>query len=445
MDAASTVNRAYRYKIDPGPAVLPGLHSHIGAKRFVHNTLLGEIKANLDECAARKAAGEELSKNDYLGRSHYDLQKLWYEKRDELAPWYGVNGSSAYNYTLLHLSRAFKNWSDGVARFPTFKKRSQGGSFTIARAAAKLVDSHHLSLSRIGDIKTYESMRKLHRHLERGSGRIISVTVSQKAGQWYVSFAVEVTKQLPTTRAPERVIGIDVGLSTLYTGATPDGTHVLSVANPRNYVKRQGRLARAQRQASRKQGPAGKPPSNRWKRANKRVQKIHTETKNARLNLIHQITTDLAKHYDLIVVEDLNIAGLARNKRLAKHILDASWAEFIRQLEYKCAWYGARLVKADRYYASSKTCSSCETVKTKLDLATRVYECDHCGLIIDRDVNAAINLARWAGSLGDVLQEKEPTSAGTHSVAGRGGKVRPKQAKSAAKAHPNEASTVVST
>ena len=443
----STVNRAYRYRIDPGSSVLPALLSHIGAKRFTYNILLAEIKANLDECTARKAAGEELTSNDYLGRSQYDLQRLWYAKRQEWAPWHGVNGSSTYNYAQLHLSRSFKRWLDGIAAFPKPKKRAQGGSFTVAKGATRLIDSHHLHLSRIGDIKTYESMRKLYRHIERGSGRILSTTVSYKAGQWYVSFSVEITKQLPVTRAPERVIGIDVGISTLYTGATPEGEHVLSVPNPRNYVKHQGKLSRAQRRQARKKGPApGTPPSNRWKKGNKGVQKIHCTIKNARLNLINETTTHLAKNYDVIVVEDLNIAGMVKNKKLAKHILDASWREFIRQLEYKCAWYGARLIKADRYYASSKTCSSCDTVKTKLDLGERVYECNHCGLSLDRDVNAAINLARWAGSLLDESSvEETPTSAGTHSVYVRGGKVRPKPGFIQAEAHPCEASTVVST
>ena len=120
--------------------MLPGLLSHIGAKRFTYNMLLAEIKANLDECATRKAAGEELSNDDYLGRSHIDLQRLWYEKRQEWAPWFEANGSSVYDYTFLHLSRAFKRWLDGIAAFPKFKKKAQGGSFTVARGATRLID-----------------------------------------------------------------------------------------------------------------------------------------------------------------------------------------------------------------------------------------------------------------------------------------------------------------
>jgi putative transposase len=136
----------------------------------------------------------------------------------------------------------------------------------------------------------------------------------------------------------------------------------------------------------------------------------------------------LAKHYDVIVIENLNVAGMMKNHSLAKHIQDAAWGEFARQLEYKTKWYGSTLVKADKFYPSSKTCASCGTVKAKLSLATRTYACESCGHMVDRDLNAAINLAR---------QGLPGTSSGT----GRGGEVSPKQPKFAATAHPIEAST----
>ncbi len=231
------------------------------------------------------------------------------------------------------------------------------------------------------------------------------------------------------TRAPEKVIGVDVGLSTLYTGATPDGQHVLDVANPHHFVTTERKLAHAQRIASRRQGPvSGKKPSHRWTRANARVQKVHAGVARGRRNLIHETTSMLAKRYDLIVVEDLNIAGMVKNPSLAKHIEDAAWGEFVRQLAYKTTWYGSALVKAGTLYPSSKTCSHCETVKAKLSLDERVYHCGACGLSIDRDLNAAINLARMG-------------LAGTDSVTGRGGEVRPRQQRLANVAHSDEAST----
>jgi putative transposase len=295
--------------------------------------------------------------------------------------------------------------------------------------AVRLVDSHHVRISRIGEVKTYESTRKLFRHLERGTGRIVAATVTQRCGKWRVSFTVEVTRQVPATRPPERIIGVDVGLATLYTGATADGVPVLDVDNPRHFVKTQKKLAHAQRIAARPQGPKkGVAPSKRWKKANGRVQNIHADVANARKNLIHETTTMLAKNYDVIVLEDLNVAGMVKNHSLAKHIEDAAWGEFARQLEYKTTWYGSMLVKVDRFYPSSKTCSHCGTVKATLSLDQRTYHCGACGLVLDRDHNAAINLAR---------QGLPGTSSGT----GRGGEVSPAQQNLVATAHPDEAST----
>ena len=432
------ITKSYRYAIDPTPGQQHALLSHIGGSRFAFNHLLSLTLANWDENQARKDAGEEVTRDDYVDTGHFGLLRLWSDTRDDVAPWWGENGASAYNDATQRLSRAMTNFYKKRAKVPRYKRRGVGESVRFGGDRVRLTDSHHVKVARIGELKTYESTRKLYRHLERGTGHIVAATISRRSGTWFISFCVEITALIPTTRAPERVIGIDVGLSTLYTGATTDGDHVLTVANPRNYQKRERQLAHAQRQASRKQGPRrGVAPSSRWKRANARVQKIHAAIAASRSNLIHETTTRLAKNYDLIVVEDLNIPGMVKNHSLAKHISDAAWGEFVRQLEYKTQWYGSTLIKADRFYASSKTCSSCGHAKAKLALDERQYTCEVCDLTIDRDLNAAINLARWPSS----RTEGKPTSAGTHSVAGRGGEVRPSQQQLAGQAHPDEAST----
>jgi putative transposase len=427
--ASSTVTQAYAYAFDPTPEQANLLRSHIGGSRFAYNTLLGLVKDNWDENRAKRDAGEVVSKDDYLSTSHFDLLYLWAEKRDELAPWWRENGSSTYNDATQRLCRAFANWRRGKAKFPTFKAKGRGGSGRFTNTAVRLTDSHHVRISRIGELKTYESTRKLYRHLERGTGRIVAATVAERGGKWTVSFTFDVQRQVPPPRAPERVIGVDVGLSTLYTGATPGGEHVLDVANPRHLVGAEKKLAHAQHIASRRQGPRkGVAPSKRWKRANARVRRVHASVANSRRNLIHETTTMLAKKYDVIVVEDLNVKGMLKTHSLAKHISDASWGEFVRQLEYKTKWYGSTLVRAGRFYASSKTCSQCGAVRATLSLDERTYHCEACGLTLGRDVNAAINLARQG-------------LAGTHSVTGRGGEVRPRQQRLAATAHPDEAST----
>ena len=431
--ALTTITQAYRFAIDPTADQANLLASHIGGSRFCYNALLGLVMANWDENRARKEAGEDVAKEDYLGTSHFDLLYLWAATRDELAPWWGENGSSTYNDAAQRLSRAFANWKKDSAKFPTFKSRGRCGSVRFTNSAVRLSDAHHVRVARVGEVKTYESMRKLHRHLERGTGRIVAATLSQASGRWWISFSVEVKRQVPVTRPPESVIGVDVGISTLYTGATPSGEHVLSVANPRHYQRSEAKLARAQRVASRRRGPKkGVAPSNRWRRANARVQQIHADVANARKNLIHETTTMLAKHYDRIVIEELNVKGMVKNHALAKHVADASWGEFRRQLAYKTAWYGSELVVADRFYPSSKTCARCGAVKAKLPLTLRTYACEHCGHVLDRDLNAATNLARWTS---------QSAASGTHSVAGRGGKVRPSRQNIDEPAHPVESST----
>ena len=322
----STIIKSYRYAIDPTPGQQRALLSHIGGSRFAFNHLLSLTLANWDENQARKDAGEEVTKDDYVDTGHFGLLRLWSATRDDVAPWWGENGASAYNDAAQRLSRAMTNFYTKRAKVPRYKRRGLGESVRFTNQAVHLTDSHHVKVSRIGEVKTYESTRKLYRHLERGTGRIVAATISRRSGTWFISFSASITALIPTTRAPERIIGIDVGLSTLYTGATTDGEHVLSVANPRNYQRRERQLAHAQRQASRKQGPRrGVAPSSRWKRANARVQKVHASIAASRSNLIHATTTRLAKNFDRIVVEDLNISGMVKNHSLAKHISDAAW------------------------------------------------------------------------------------------------------------------------
>lgn len=420
------VSQAFTFALDPTAEQVQRLLSHIGASRFAYNHLLSVVLANWQENRQKNVESIEVTRKDCLSTSHFQLLNLWAAQREEVAPWWAENGASAYNDAAQRLSCAFTNFYRGRASVPTYKRRGQSGSVRFTSQRVRLSDSHHVRISRIGLLKTYESTRKLYRHLERGTGRIVAATVRFHNGKWSISFTVNVQRDLPAIRNSGRAIGVDVGITTLYTGATPSGEQVLKVANPRHMVKTQRKLAHAQRIASRRQGPRrGEAPSSRWCRANARVQKIHTHVANARRNQIHQTTTRLANNYDVIVVENLAIANMVKNHRLAKHILDAGYGEFIRQLEYKTKWYGSVLVKADRFYPSSKTCSKCGAVKAKLSLADRVYACDVCGQQVDRDLNAAINLARLG-------------QPGTHSGTGRGGKTK---TGSARPARPYEAST----
>jgi len=412
------VTQSYRYRIAPTPEQERALWSCIGGSRFAYNHLLGLVQANWDQVRAEnEASGDGSHVTEYVSTNHFGLLHLWNAVRDEAAPWWAENSAQAYNDAAMRLSRAFANQRAKRAGFPRFKKRRETGSVRFCGTSYGLVDRLHVRLARVGQVKTYESMRKLARRVENGTAKVSSVTVSKETGGWFVSFTATVTRPDPAPRSTRQVIGVDVGIATLVTGATPGGEQVLAVENPRNCLKAEKQLAKAQRVTSRRQGPArGQSPSNRWRRANQRVQKCHAKVANQRRDLLHNTTTRLVKDFDVIVVEDLNVKGMARNRHLAKHVHDASWSESVRQIEYKAAWYGATVVKADRFYPSSKTCSGCGEVKAKLSLTERTYCCDHCGASVDRDVNAAVNLARLGETSHGVLRP-----AGTHSVAGRGG------------------------
>ena len=178
------VHQGFSYLLDPTPEQRQLLASHTGASRFCHNFLLGVVLANWKENRDKKEAGEEVTRESYRGTRQLDLQKLWYERRAETAPWFTENASSTYSYAQLHLAQAFANYFAGRTRVPAFKSKGRSESFTLVGGSARLVDSHHVRLSRIGEVNTYESMRKLYRHLERGRARILSVTVTERRGNY---------------------------------------------------------------------------------------------------------------------------------------------------------------------------------------------------------------------------------------------------------------------
>lgn len=225
-----------------------------------------------------------------------------------------------------------------------------------------------------------------------GDGRVKRMTISQRAGRWFASLTVEREDEPMKPALKGGAVGVDLGIKTLAT--LSDGT---VVENPRHLKKSERKLKRAQRALSRKM-----PGSNRRARARAKVARIHAHVANQRKDALHKLTTHLASKYSEISIENLNVLGMVKNHHLAKSVMDASFGEFRRQLEYKTARTGARLHVIDRWYPSSKTCSGCGRVKAKLSLSERTYSCESCGLTIDRDLNAAINI-NVAGSAPETI------------------------------------------
>jgi putative transposase len=270
---------------------------------------------------------------------------------------------------------------------------------------------HTVTLPRLGTIRTHESTRKLARRLENGTARILSATVSRTAQRWYVSFTVEVERAAAGQHArPGSAVGVDLGVKTLLTGVD-DAGNVVSVPSPKPLHAALRKLRRGSRAHSRKQ-----PGSANRRRSAARLARIHARVANIRADAVHKATTDLAGRYESVVAEDLNVTGMLANRRLARAISDQEFGQARRQLGYKTTWNGGRLIVADRWFPSSKTCSACGAVKAKLTLQDRVFTCDGCGLVMDRDENAARNLLMLAVS-------------GTESLNACGGTVTPRAAR----------------
>ena len=271
----------------------------------------------------------------------------------------------------------------GKLGYPQFKTKKKGlGSFRLTGRI--VVTEKAIVLPRLGRLRLKE-----WEYLPTGGVQILSATVSEQAGHWYVSLQVEEEQAAPKNTGP--VVGIDLGIRNLAT--LSDGEVII---NPRHLKRRLKKLKKLQRVVSRRT----KGGKNR-KKAVRKLAKLHRQIKNQRRNTLHQVTTRLAKTKSVLVIEDLNVSGMLKNHYLAQAIGDVGFYEFKRQLLYKASWYGSRVILADRWEPSSRRCSGCGWIDETLTLSTRTFQCDQCGLVLDRDLNAAINLKQLAGSSSD--------------------------------------------
>jgi putative transposase len=417
------VTQAYRYALDPNQRQLRALASHCGAARFAYNWGLGLIKQRLDD----RAAGHELEVPWTLAA----LRREWNRAKHQDAPWWPENSKEAYNAGFDALARALKNWSDskhggragrrmGFPRFKAKRRARQACRFTTGAIRVE-ADRHHVVLPRIGRIRTHESTRKLARRLEAGTARVLAATITRSGSRWYVSFTVEVQRAVPpTASAMQRcagTVGVDVGLRHLAVLSTGQ-----VFPNPRPLHRAQRRLKRLNRQLARRRGPRTpdgnrRVPSNGWQQTQRSLACAHARVAHLRRDGLHRLTTWPATSHNMIVIEHLCVAGMVRNRHLARAISDAGFGELRRQLAYKTVWYGSVLVTADRWYPSSKTCSACGTATAKLPLSVRLFHCEACGICIDRDLNAARNLAALASIL--------VAGSGPETENARGGDARP--------------------
>jgi putative transposase len=385
------VRRAYQTELDLNHQQVTACKQHAGAARWAYNWGL-QVKQERYRAAKRSPTAIAL---------HRELNVL----KKTAVPWMYQVSKCAPQEALWNLDAAFAQffrrfalkkqgkWK-GKLGYPRLKTKKKGlGSFRLTGHI--VVSDEAIVLPRLGRLRLKE-----REYLPTSGVTVLSATVSEQAGHWYVSVQVEEDQEVPNNSGP--VVGIDLGVKSLAT--LSDGT---LIPNPRHLKRRLKKLKRLQRVVSRRT----KGGQNR-KKAVRKLAKLHRQIKNQRRNMLHQVTTRLAKTKSVLVIEDLNVSGMLKNHRLAQAIGDVGFAEFKRQLLYKASWYGAQVILADRWEPSSKRCSGCGWIDADLTLSDRTFHCQQCGLVLDRDLNAAINLAKLAGSSSDSRNACGAVSAG---------------------------------
>jgi putative transposase len=358
----SKIYKAFMVELDPNNKQVTKFKQNAGAARWAYNWALEQKK---------KALNAKIKVPNYieLSRSLTELRKTeitWSRqvsrKNLQLAIEDCDNAFNAF----------FKRYNKG---FPGFRvKENKNQNFKLANISPLQINGW-IKLPKIGKVKLKE---KDYLPLD---SRILSVTVSSKANRWFASVLIEI-EQAELPKATTDILGVDLGIKTLATCS--DGT---SYSNPKPLKRYLKKLKKLNRQHSKKQKGSNNKEKSRIKLA-----KLHFKISNIRKDTLHKVTTSLIQRANVLVIEDLSVSDMLKNKGLSLAISDIGFYEFRRQLEYKAKWYGRQVLVADRYFPSSKTCSGCGNVKDKLLLSERTYNCEKCKLSIDRDLNAAINL-----------------------------------------------------
>lgn len=352
--------RAYKYRFYPTDEQKKILAQTFGCCRFVSNWGL----------STRKTAYFPHGKSLY----YHDLAAMLPALKEQY-PWLRDTSSVPLQQALRHLDRAFVNFFEGRAEYPTFKKKRKEQSATFV-SNAFMWDGEALTLA-----KMYAPLEIVwHRPLPEGCKPSSVTIIKDSANRYFVSILVaDDIKPLPRVT---KMVGLDLGIKSMVALSTGE-----SVGNPRYAASDEKRLAKAQRRLAKK-----KKGSKNRNKARLKVAKIHARIADRRRDYQHKLSTRIAHENQVICVESLAVKNMVRNHKLAKAISDVGWGEFVRQLEYKSEWYRRTLVKIDRWFPSSKTCHACKHVLDSLTLDIREWVCPECGVVHDRDTNAALNI-----------------------------------------------------
>ena len=352
------VLKAFKFRIKPTEEQKAQFAIQFGHARFVYNWAL---QRRIDHY---KATGKGLSAfgiNNELKDLKNDPDTIWLEQAD----------SQTLQQKSGDLDRAYKNFFEGRAKYPRFKSKKARQSIRYPQRFK--VEGNKVYLPKVGWVKAI-----IHRPIE---GTMKNCTVSKtKSGQYYISIQCEVEIDEPTYEGDH--IGIDLGIKDFAVLSTGE-----KIDNPKWLRKAEKRLAKAQRSLSRKV-----KGSENWEKQRVKVAKLHEKVANQRRDFHHKLSHRIVKENRIITLENLNVKGMVRNRKLAKSIADAGWSQFVSMVEYKGKWYGCHAEKINRFFPSSKTCSECGAVNQDLTLSDRTWVCTNCGVVHDRDYNAAINI-----------------------------------------------------
>lgn len=410
-----------QYVLDPTPAQEQAFASHAGAVRYAYNWALDHIKKNWSE---RKVNPD----SPYIDHSMIGLCKVWNQEKHNLAPWYSENSKEAYDSGLRNLSNAVNRCYKKVSGQPNYKHKkysdTEGIAFTTGTRYLDLDTKRHFVIPRIGRVRLHERARKLAWLLAQPGSSMGMMTLKRAQARWHLSINIRVTDETwvkyhnqRTKRDKKKVVGVDIGIK--HAAVFSDGT---VIENKRYYEKILKKLRKFNKQLSRRRKynkTTGEVPSNRYLKTKSKLAKAHARVSSQEIDYAHKLSKHLVDNYEIIGLEDLNVAGMVKNGRLSRRIAHASFGRLRRFTTYKAGWYGSKVVLVDRFYPSSKTCSDCGAVKAKLSLSERSYNCSDCGLIVDRDLNAALNIRNnVAQSCGETLNGRGGDSAGLYVSTG---------------------------
>jgi len=387
---ARQVRRAFKYRFYPTGEQAAELSRTFGCVRLVYNKALEE---------RTRAWYDERRRVSYVQSSAALTQ---WKKTEELAFLAEVS-CVPLQQALRHLQMAFANFFAKRAKYPRYKSRKRSRASAEYTRSAFTLREGRLTLAKMAEPLDIRWSRPLP-----GGTQPTTVTVSRdSAGRWFVSLLCQDT--IASAPGTDAAVGVDVGILSLVVLSTGE-----KIINPRHERRDRARLVKAQRDLSRKA-----PGSVNRDKARRTVARVHARIADRRRDLLHKWSTRLVRENQTVVIEDLTVANLLKNRRLARAISDAAWRELRCMLEYKCAWYGRDLVVIDRWFPSSKLCGTCGTVRARLPLDVREWTCG-CGAVHDRDVNAARNILA-AGlavtACGDGVRPQRDTSRTGHSSA----------------------------